>query len=407
MHENTNTLLLLLSALFLIYSCSFIFNSFLSKIKLPSIVGELFCGILFAYMLMLFPKASFIYESIDFIKSSEVINSLGEIGIIILLLEVGMETEIKKILSSGKEASLVALGGVIAPFLLAYLFSLFFKGQEAFSVNQILFIGLVFAATSIGVTARVFKDLNILHNFNAQIILGAAVLDDVLGLILLATIIGIAKTGTFSILTALLILFKALAFLGLALWLNPKLTSKGFAFFTKLEKKNPLDILILVLILCFAFAAFAEFLGLAAIIGAFTLGITLDSVKIKSALGQNKKIEDYIAPIRAFLLPIFFVKIGLSIDPNHFLSLTAIIMLVLAIVSKLSSGWLLVPFKTDMNRLLVGIGMMPRGEVGLVVLAQAQTIKMFSSEMYSGLLFAIIATTVIAPIWLQYLLKKN
>ena len=404
--------LFLILGLALIYFLSQALHIVFDRFKLPSVVSELICGVLLAVIYLFLPEKNFLHEQIGFLKNSEIIKLLGELGIIILLLEVGLETELKQILSAGKESVLVATGGVLAPFLLAglfcfLLFPAIFPESIKFNISQVLFIGLVFAATSIGVTARVFQELNLLRNFNAQVVLGAAVLDDILGLILLSIILGIVKTGSFEIFKILQIILASCLFMGFAFYFNPRVTSNSFPLIKKLGKKDPLVFFIWILILCFIFSATAELLGLAGIIGSFTLGATLDSVKIKNAFGENKKVEDYIAPLRAFLLPIFFVQVGLSIQPQHIFSLMSIILTILACVSKISSGWLLLPFKTNINRLLVGVGMMPRGEVGLVILALGSKISgIFTPELYSGLLVAIILTTIISPIWLQKLSKN-
>jgi Kef-type K+ transport system membrane component KefB len=148
-------------------------------------------------------------------------------------------------------------------------------------------------------------------------------------------------------------------------------------------------------------------MGLAPIIGAFAAGITLDKVRIKDLFGETHSIEDYIAPIRAVLAPIFFVKIGLAIDLHTILGWFPLALTAIACFSKLVSGWIFVPFKTKMNRLIVGVGMMPRGEVGLVVAAIGSQIGLLNNNLYSALLIAVIATTFIAPIWLQLLIKKE
>lgn len=406
----------LVLGLALIYLVSQVLNILFNKVKLPSVVGDLCAGLLFALGIVYLPSGSFLSEQLSYLKTSEIITMLGELGVIILLLEVGLETEVKKILSTGKEAMLVAIGGVLAPFVCAFALNAGIilcdsqgidLGISPFPIEQVLFIGLVFAATSIGVTARVFQELKMLSNYNSQIILAAAVIDDVLGLIALSVIVGLVKSGHFEISNVVLIVVKSIVFLGLALWLNPRITAKAFPVLGKIGRKEPLVFMMWILMLCFLFAYLAEFMGLAAIIGAFALGATLDSFSFKDIFGKNHKVEEYIAPIRAFLVPIFFVKVGISIDPVYFFSLLSLILTVLACISKLASGYLLLPFKTTMNRMLVGIGMMPRGEVGLVVAQIGFQNQVLPSELYSALLVAIIATTIIAPIWLQIVLSKK
>lgn len=407
----------LLFSLSLIYFLSQLLTIIFNKFKLPSVVAQLSAGLLLAFVFVFLPEGNFLHSQIDFMKHSEIITLIGELGVIILLLEVGLETEISQILSTGRDATLVALGGVIAPFLCAFglhygfvLANNYFGAElPVFSLEEILFIGLVFAATSIGVTAQVFQELKILASYNARIILAAAVIDDVLGLILLSVIVGLVNSGQFELSAAALIIAKAVIFLGLAIWLNPRLTAKAFPILGKLGRNEPIAFLIWILCLCFAFAFIAQFLGLAGIIGAFALGATLDSISIKNAFddGKKQKVDDYIIPIRAFLVPVFFVKVGLSIDPLALFTWMSLLLTVLACISKLMSSYLLLPFKVQMDRLLVGIGMMPRGEVGLVVAQIGYSSKILQPELYSALLAAIIATTVLAPILLQKLLAKQ
>lgn len=395
----------LLFGLSLVFFITQVFTWISTRFKLPSVVAELLCGVFLAVIFCFLPQENIFHELIFYLKNSKVIEVLGELGIIILLLEVGLETDLKAMISAGKEGTLVALGGVIAPFIFAWLFNAIHPAELSF--QQVLFIGLVFAATSIGVTARVFQDLNMLKNFNAQVVLSAAVLDDVLGLVLLSVIFSLVKTGNFDVWNIFITVFQAVLFIVLAAWLNQKVTSKTFPFISRFGRKEPLGFLVWILMLCFIFSGIAYWLKLAAIIGAFTLGATLDAFEIEDKDGHKKKVEHYIAPIRAFLVPIFFAKVGLSVEPMHLFSWTALSMILLASISKISSGWLLVPFKTKIDRLLVGVGMMPRGEVGLVILSIAGQMKLFSAELYSALLVAIIATTIIAPIWLQRLLESR
>lgn len=415
--HGANELPHLLLGLASIFFFSQVLNIFFGRLKLPSVVGDLLTGVMFAIAIVILPDNIWVTSELNYIKSSEFITLLGELGVIILLLEVGLETEINKIVSAGKEATIVALLGVVAPFLCAWGLNIgtgFLLDHNAnlplqvYSIEEVLFIGLVFAATSIGVTARVFQELQMLGNFNAQIILAAAVIDDILGLILLSVIVGLVQSGSFELLGISLIIFKAFIFLFLAIWLNPRLTAKAFPLLGRIGRNEPIVFLIWIVCLCFIFAYLAQFMGLAAIIGAFALGATLDSIAIKNIFGgQQKKVEDYIIPIRAFLVPIFFVKVGISINPEFLFSWLALILTLLACFSKLIAGWVFDLFKTRVNGLLVGVGMMPRGEVGLVVAQLGLQAGVLKGELYSALLVSIIATTIIAPIWLQYLLKDH
>lgn len=389
-----------------IWGASKVLNLAFDKFKLPAVLGELCTGLIFGIIALMVAQTSLLGQEIDFLRHSEALAALGELGIILLLFEVGLETELEKITAVGKEALLVALGGVAAPFLLTWLLKIVFG--FTWSLLLTIFIGLVLAATSIGVTARVFQDLKILQTFNAQIVLGAAVLDDILGLILLSVISGFAQANSVSAAGIFLIILKAALFLGSSIWLGRKITGDFIPAISRIGRQDPLSFLIWVLTFCFLFSYLAHLMGLAPIVGAFAAGMALDHVKIKGLFGETKSVEDYIAPIRAVLAPIFFVKVGLAINPSTiFASSFPLLLTIIACVSKIASGWLFLPFKTNMNRLLVGVGMMPRGEVGLVVAAIGSQIGLLDQNLYSAILVAVIATTFIAPLWLQVLVKKH
>jgi Kef-type K+ transport system membrane component KefB len=403
-HEAISNLLMGIS---LIWVGSKLLSILFDKWRLPNVLGELCAGLLFSVVLLFLPHNFWLWKQLDFIRSSELIFILGELGIILLLFEVGLETELDKIAAVGKEASLVALGGVVAPFGFTFLLNYLF--HFAWSFQLTLFIGLVLAATSIGVTARVFQDLKVLHTKNAQVVLGAAVLDDILGLILLSVIVAFVQLGaqSVSVMAICTIVLKAALFLGAAIWLGEKIGGKLIPWLGNLGFSSPQGFMIWVLAFCFISAYFAGLLGLAPIIGAFAAGVTLDRLKIDDSLGPEKKVEDFIAPVRAILAPIFFVRVGLSIDPMTAFSMLSLLLIVVACLSKLLSSWLFLPFKVDFNRLIVGVGMLPRGEVGLVVAAIGSQIGLLNNELYSALLVAVVATTFIAPLWLQSLIKTK
>ncbi|HEY9886310.1 MAG TPA: cation:proton antiporter [Vampirovibrionales bacterium] len=411
----------LLIGIALIWAASKLLNYFLNKLKLPAVLGELCTGFVFSCILFLLVSFTFqadilFYNSLDsirsfflhqfqFIKNSHVLLILGELGIILLLFEVGLETELKQITSVGKEALLVALGGVVAPFGMAWALEAIFN--FGWSTELVLFVGLVLAATSIGVTARVFQDLKVLHTLNAQIVLGAAVIDDVMGLILLSVISAVVRDGGISVPAVLLITFKSVLFLGVSVWLAPRVNDHLVPKLNRLSQQDPLSLLIWVLVFCFSLSAIAKFAGLEPIVGAFAAGVVLDHVKLKGLFGETKTIEDFIAPIRSFLAPIFFVNVGFAIDPSSIFAVLPLLLTFVACISKLVSGWLFLPFKTSMNRLVVGVGMMPRGEVGLVVASIGSQIGLLQGELYSGILVAVILTTLIGPLWLQIILKNQ
>jgi Kef-type K+ transport system membrane component KefB len=389
----------------LIWGISKVLNIVLDRFKLPAVLGELGTGLLFGVLLLMLPSDLWFARQLQYIRDSEVLHVLGELGIVLLLFEVGLETELEKIKEVGREAFLVALGGVITPFAFAWLLNSVLK--LGWSMQIILFVGLVFAATSIGVTARVFQDLQFLKNINAKVVLGAAVLDDILGLVLLSVIVAFVQVGSASVGMIALIILKAGLFLVSAAWIGSKVSGKAISWLGGLGGAKPIGFLIWILTFCFLSAYLASLVGLAPIVGAFAAGIMLDRCTLDELLGEHKKIEDYTAPITAFLTPIFFAKVGLSLDLKGVWGCLPLALILIACISKLLSGYLFLPFKTQIDRLLVGVGMLPRGEVGLVVATIGRQIGLLDLELYSELLLAVIATTIIAPIWLQFLLQKK
>jgi Kef-type K+ transport system membrane component KefB len=411
-HQIIPTILISLAVL---WSLTQGFGILMDKFKLPRVLGELLCGIFLSAILLELNSfgltenllGSFLQNSISFIQASDVLFALGEIGIILLLFEIGLETELDQIVSVGKEATFVAIGGVVCPFVFCYIFAYFFNRAfpaQAWSSNLTLFAGLVLAATSIGVTARVFKDLNKLHLPEAKIVLGAAVIDDVIGLMMLSVISTLVSTNSFSLGIVCLTVVKSLVFLLGSIFVGRKVSNALIG--QSYKQSNPLDLMVCVLAFCFLMAYLANLAGLAPIVGAFAAGLALDAVKLKGAFGETKSIEDFTAPIRSILAPIFFVKVGLSIQLESIFSALPFALTLIACFSKLVSGYVL-PLKTKLNRLVIGIGMMPRGEVGLVVASIGFGLKILPSHIYSALVFAVVMTTLIAPILLQKLLAKQ
>ncbi|MDX1917721.1 MAG: cation:proton antiporter [Candidatus Caenarcaniphilales bacterium] len=375
----------------------------LRRLKLPEVVGELSGGILLSLIAALLPVGNFLHDLIDTLKHSEILHLFGEIGILLLLFEIGLETELSKIVAVGREAFLVALGGVVAPFLLAWLLSFFLH----WSVNLTLLVGLVFAATSIGITARVFKDLKALHTIDARVVLGAAVIDDVIGFILLSVIFSLVTEvgSSFNLLSFGLIFVKTSLFFA-CIVLLANFTSNQ-TWLQRMGRNDPLNFLVIVLIFCFGMSYIASLIGIAPIIGAFAAGTMLDKVKITSLLDQKEKVEDFVAPLRAFLAPLFFAMVGLAVEPAYLFSPLVLVFTLVAVLTKLASSWIFLPFKTGIDRLLVGVGMIPRGEVGLIVVAMGGSYGLIDGELQTCLLGAVIATTLIAPLWLQFLLKSK
>lgn len=312
---------------------------------------------------------------------------------------------------------LVAVLGIVAPLILGYGVSVFFlPADTAWYVH--LFAGATLAATSVGITARVLKDLKKMDTKEARIILGAAVVDDVLGLIILAVVSGLVKSigsangGGVSATEILKIVGTSVAFLGLAVVAGRMFAGKVLEFGSR-AKVAGLPI-VLSICYCFLMAALAETFGLAAIVGAFAAGLVLDDTFFKGYDSmREKKIEEVVAPISSIFVPVFFVLMGLKVDLRSFGSISVLQfaagLSIAAIVGKqiCSLGIL----EKGLNRWVVGVGMIPRGEVGLIFAGigaslMVGTVPVFSPETFSAMVVMVMVTTLATPPLLKALFSK-
>jgi len=265
-------------------------------LKQPTVLGELLAGVAVGNLILLK------IDVFEFLKHNETVEIFAGIGVIILLFEVGLETKVKDMMAVGIKSLVVAVVGVITPFILGfYLIPLFLHGLD--DITR-LFMGAILTATSVGITARVFQDLGKMNSEEAYIVLGAAVIDDILGLVILAIVSGIAATGNFNAADLVAISTKAIMFIVLSLAagiLLAKRTFKLLSFF-----KLPGMMIISALTFCFIGAYLANQVGLATIVGAFAVGLVFEDLHFKP-FEAKYTIEDYIHPIAMFFVPIFFV----------------------------------------------------------------------------------------------------
>lgn len=331
-----------------------------------------------------------------------VVDTFSRYGIIFLLFMVGVETSFSELKSTGRASLQVACLGVLAPMVLGYLAISYFFPE--YSINSAMFIAATLAATSIGITAEVLKDLKILCTKEAKIILGAAMIDDILGLIVLSIVSSIVITGKINYssigftITSTIIFFLSVIYIGP--WLLKRLAGI-FHYFDPWEEK-----LFISFIFLMALSWMATQLNLSSIIGAFAAGMAIHDgffVRSGGSDGRNSlKINEFFAPLQAILVPLFFILIGMQVKIETFLHLEVIILsfalIIVAIVGKLISG-LGALHKTD--KLLVGIGMLPRGEVGLIFASIGKTIGVISDQLFASVILMIIITTLVAPVWLK------
>jgi Kef-type K+ transport system membrane component KefB len=379
-----------------------------------AVLGELCAGIVLGNLVI------FGFNQAEPLKTNETIAALAELGVIILLFEVGLESDLKEMVEVGWSSLLVAVLGVIAPFFLGWAVSAYFMPGEARLAH--IFIGATLCATSVGITARVFKDLGKLATREARIILGAAVIDDVLGLLILAVVAGAIKAagtgGALSFFDVGLIALKSIAFLIGAIVIGQFLFPRMLRGAGRFETRGVL--LTIAIACCFFLAWAAAKVGLAPIVGAFAAGLILDEVHYKPAGGRKERdLNDLLQPVSTVLVPIFFVLMGLKVDLRLFTRIDilglAFALTVAAIVGKQICAFGVV--ERGVNRLVVGLGMIPRGEVGLIFAGIGATLMLptatgtsepvISSAIFGAVVIMVIITTLITPITLKWSLGRK
>jgi Kef-type K+ transport system membrane component KefB len=380
------------------------------KFGQPPVLGELLAGIIIGNLGLLG------WHGLDGMRELAGLELLAQIGVLFLLFEVGLASEIGQLLAVGGSALLVATLGVIAPIGLGFLVSRgFFPGHHPLTH---WFVGATLCATSVGITARVLADLGRTKSREGRIILGAAVIDDVQGLLVLAVIKGIIDSvdrgQAFNTNSALLIVAKAVAFLVVAVALGRSISSRVFRLGARLRGEGVL--LSLALAFCFSSAWLAGLLGLAPIVGAFAAGLVLDEVHYRDLRARDRAqrdVQTLLKPISTFLVPVFFVLMGMRVDLSVFgqagiLGFTAALIAV-ALVSKQACSLGVLGKGTD--RLAVGLGMIPRGEVGLIFAGIGSGLmigaeRVVDPMIFSALVAMIAATTLLTPPLLAWRLKK-
>ena len=412
-----------LLALFVVLLAAKLGGELFERLSLPAVLGELIAGIVLGNLVLVNPAWSFL-EPLRVTPIREnwalIIDSLARFGVIILLFEVGLESTVKGMMKVGKSALLVAVLGVIAPFLLGFAASWIFVKElppalaaaaPGFSLNYVhLFMGAVLCATSVGITARVFKDLGKLQTKEAQIILGAAVIDDVLGLIILAVVSGIVSAAemgrALDIGSILRLIGVAVLFLVGSLTIGAFLVPRIMGQLAKLRTGGMM--IVSALLFCFGMAYLANAVGLAPIIGAFAAGLLLEEVHFKK-FREDVEIEHLIKPISAFLVPVFFVLMGIQVRLETFAQLSvlgvAAGLTIAAIVGKQVCG--LGVLERGVDRLSVGIGMIPRGEVGLIFAGAGRLLKVIDDATFSAAVIMVIVTTLITPPVLKMVLARR
>jgi Kef-type K+ transport system membrane component KefB len=335
-------------------------------------------------------------EGQTYISVYSFIDIVSRLAILILLFMVGLEISLVEMKRVGKYATYVAVLGIIFPMLLGMGAMRLLHPENALAVD--LFVGGILTATSVGITARVLRDIGRENSEEARIILGAAVIDDVLSLIVLAVVSGLVVTGTISIRSIAMTTGKAAFFLvaalGIGIWLTPKLVRRLTYF----------GISNLKLLFGVSFALFLAWLAnlaqLATIIGAFAAGMILNSFFDREMEGVS--LHELLSPIESLIVPLFFVWMGIQVKVETMggkdVIIAGLALSIVAIVGKVAAGW---GCPRTMNRLAVGFGMMPRGEVGLIFAGIGKGIGVIDEGLFSAIVLLVILTTVLAPILLR------
>ena len=376
----------LLIGLAIVWLAAKVAGEAMERIGQTAVLGELLAGVIIGPGVL------------GLVHESPILHSLAELGIVILLFEVGLESDLSGLVKAGIQATLVALVGVALPFAVGFLV-MWLLGEPSLVA---VFVGAALTATSVGVTARVLSDLGRLQDAAARVVLGAAIVDDVLGLIILAVVTAMAQTGAVSVGGVVWLTVKAGLFLTAAIVLGIRLAPRLVAFASRLRARGTL--IVYSVVFAVSLAAAADAIGLATIIGAFAAGLVLASSE------RRTHIEERIRPVSDLLVPIFFVTIGMKVDPsvlNPFAPggqfVVAMVLTVVAIAAKLATG--LAVYQRGVRRWPVGVGMIPRGEVGLIFAGIGLSAGVIPAGLYAALVVMVMLTTFVTPPWLKTLYR--
>jgi len=341
------------------------------------------------------------------LQVAQTVDVFSRYGVIFMLFLVGLDTSIDEMRRVGADSMRVAVIGVVVPFVLGFMATRLLMPD--LSLNTDLFIAATLGATSVGITARVLKDLHRQQSHEAHIILGAAVIDDILGLLMLAIVSGIVVSGNVELLHVLMTILLAILFLGGALYLGPYLIRFAVRLLCRLDMVEAKMFTSYLFVMVLAWLA--NLVGLATIVGAFTAGLILsDSYFRLCNLNDDTRvsIKSLIMPLEVILVPIFFILMGIQVKLETFLDYHVLMMaaglLVAAILGKIAAG---IGARNTRNRIAVGLGMMPRGEVGLIFAAIGKSLGVITDALFSAVVLMVIITTLLAPPLLKLAMRQG
>jgi Kef-type K+ transport system membrane component KefB len=359
----------------------------------PPVLGELLAGVILGASAL-----GLVDLSDQHAQQTAVLLFLQEVGVVLLLFEIGLETDLVQLLRAGASSTAVAVAGVILPFFGGYFVCRGFGLPE----KECIMVGAALTATSVGITARVLNDLGRLHEPESQIVLGAAVIDDILGLIILAVVSGLADGRAPSAVQVAAITAAAFGFLLGVLVVGSLLVPPLSRWLAGM--KAPGMLTTFAFLLTFGLAWGAEMVGLASIIGSFAAGLLLRRTP------QAHDIEKAVVPLGHFFVPIFFVVVGASVDVRTFVPhnqagwtmlALGVILIVVAVLGKFVAGY--VPFWFRGSKAVIGVGMMPRGEVGLIFAQMGLLKGVIEKPLFSAITLMVLVTTFLAPPLLRWL----
>jgi Kef-type K+ transport system membrane component KefB len=396
-------------ALALILAAAKLSGHLAASLGQPAVLGELVAGVVLGNL----DLAGIGWFTA--IETDTTVDILARLGVVILLFEVGLESTVRDMMRVGKVSLLVAILGVAAPFALGWMVGAWVLPDRSVYVH--VFLGATLTATSVGITARVLRDLRRSQSAEARVILGAAVIDDVLGLVILAVVSGIIAAADRGVALSYsdigMVLFKAIAFLFGALALGVTLSPTIFGLASRLSGRGVL--LATALVFCFSLAYLASIIGLAPIVGAYAAGLILEDVHYRDFVTRGERqLEELVHPISTLLVPVFFVIMGMRVDLTAFVQVDVVglatLLTVAAIVGKQLCS--LGALGQRLDRLSIGIGMIPRGEVGLIFanIGLGLTIageRIIDEEIFSAVVMMVIVTTMVTPPALKWSLSRG